>query len=340
MKRFYCTCGQEVMFEDSVCPACGQVLGFNPEGLEMLAVFANGEQVPRFGDDGGWLPCALRDHPIACNWLVREGDEHEQCCSCRLTRTIPTQTVPINVQRWKILEAAKRRLVYSLLWLGLPIVDREQDPAMGLVFDFLEDQRTNPLVKKRVVFTGHKEGVITLHAVEADDVHRIQAREQMNERYRTVLGHMRHESGHYFWDRLIRHSDWHPRFRRLFGSEENYRQALDYYYTYGPPPNWVSRHISAYASAHPWEDWAETWAHYLHIMSTLETANAFGVLPQADVYSSDFQVLMQKWEQLTVLMNSLNRSMGMPDAYPFWLTPQVVVKLRFIHQVIAASTRR
>lgn len=340
MRRFHCTCGQEVMFEDSECSACGQLLGFNPETLEMLAVFADEGEELMFGDDGSLRPCALRDHPVACNWLIPAGDEHTQCRSCRLTRTIPAQTTPINVQRWNILETAKRRLVYSLLWLGLPVVEREDDPDVGLAFDFLEDQRTNPLVKKQVVLTGHNDGVITLHAIEADDVHRVKAREQMNERYRTVLGHMRHEIGHYYWDKLIRNSDWYPRFRRLFGGEEYYRQALDYYYTYGPAPNWGSRHISAYASAHPWEDWAESWAHYLHIMSTLETATGFGVLPQADVYSSDFHVLMQKWEQLTVLMNSLNRSMGMPDAYPFWLTPQVIVKLRFIHQVIAATAEK
>lgn len=339
MRRFHCTCGQEVIFEDSECPACGRLLGFNPESLTMLTAARHNATKLRFGTGDGLRACALRNHPVACNWLLPANDPHVQCCSCRLTRTIPAQTIPLNVQRWKILESAKRRLVYSLLWLDLPIVDRVQNPTSGLAFDFMEDQRTNPLVKKHRVHTGHKNGVITLYAAEADDVHRMMAREQMNERYRTVLGHMRHESGHYYWEVLVKNTEWYPRFRRLFGGEENYREALDCYYAHGPAPNWVSRHISAYASAHPWEDWAETWAHYLHIMSTLETATGFGVIPQADVYSSDFHVLIQKWEQLTVLMNSLNRSMGMPDAYPFWLTPQVIVKLRFIHQVIAAHSQ-
>lgn len=340
MQRFHCNCGQEVMFEDNLCPACGNLLSFDPDSMTMLSA-------PPAQAEYGWVnarqqrlkACSQREH-TACNWLLAQNDPQAQCRSCRLTRTIPAQTVPLNAQRWKTFEIAKRRLVYSLLWLGLPIVDRQQDTLNGLAFDFMEDQRTNPLVKKKLVHTGHKNGVITLYAAEADDIHRIRAREQMNERYRTVLGHMRHETGHYYWDVLIRDSAWYPRFRRLFGGEENYRAALDNYYAYGPADNWTARHISAYASAHPWEDWAETWAHYLHIMSTLETASGFDLIRRADLYSRDFHTLSEQWEQLTVLMNSLNRSMGMPDAYPFWLTPQVVVKLRFIHRVIRAHSHR
>ncbi|SEA08439.1 hypothetical protein SAMN05660964_00864 [Thiothrix caldifontis] len=327
MKRFHCICGQEVFFEDKDCPCCGSPLGFNPDTLQMIVLL----RAPHL------RACALRDHPVGCNWVLTQGDSHKQCRSCRLTRTVPAQNIPINVQRWKVLERAKRRLVYSLIALGLPLVGREQDPCLGLVFDFLEDQRTNPLVKKRLVYTGHKSGVITLHAVEADDAHRMTAREQMNERYRTVLGHMRHESGHYYWDALVRDSAWYPRFRYLFGGEENYRQALDYYYAYGPVPNWEKRHISAYASAHPWEDWAETWAHYLHIMDTLETATGFGLIHRDAVDSSGFHLLMQEWRQLTRMMNALNRSMGQADAYPFTLSRQVIVKLRFIHQLVTGS---
>jgi hypothetical protein len=158
----------------------------------------------------------------------------------------------------------------------------------------LEDQRTNPLVKKTLVYTGHHNGVITLHVVEADDAHRVTAREQMNERYRTVLGHMRHESGHYYWDKLVQGSACYPRFRSLFGGEENYREALDYYYAYGPVANWQKRHISAYASAHPWEDWAETWAHYLHIMDTLETATGFGLIHRDTASSSEASRVMKR----------------------------------------------
>ncbi len=337
MKRFHCVCGQEVMFEDTECSECGRLLGFSPETREMLTLLPE--------NAGHWWvnrkrmkmrSCALRDHPVGCNWLVSKNDKHEQCCACRLTRTIPQQNIPINVRRWTVLERAKKRLMYSLLALGLPIVSREDDPEYGLTFDFLEDQRSNPLIKREFVYTGHNNGVITVNVVEADDSYRVTTRERMNERYRTVLGHFRHESGHYYWDKLIKDSEWHPRFRHLFGSEESYRQALDYYYSNGPAPDWQRRHVSAYASSHPWEDWAETWAHYLHIMDTLETATSFGVMRQIKG-AGGFYLLMREWWQLKLLMNSLNRSMGLPDAYPFTLTKQVMVKLRFIHQMVAES---
>ena len=325
------------MFEDSECSECGRLLGFSPETREMLTLLP--EKVGHWWVNRKRMkmrPCALREHPIACNWLVSKQDDHEQCYSCRLTRTIPQQNIPINVRRWIVLERAKKRLVYALLVLGLPIVSREDDPEYGLTFDFLEDQRSNPLIKREFVYTGHNNGVITVNVVEADDSYRVTTRERMNERYRTVLGHFRHESGHYYWDKLIKDSEWHLRFRHLFGSEENYRQALDYYYSNGPAPDWQRRHVSAYASSHPWEDWAETWAHYLHIMDTLETATSFGVMRQIKG-AGGFELLMREWWQLKVLMNSLNRSMGLPDAYPFTLTKQVMVKLRFIHQVVSES---
>ena len=326
MKRFHCVCGQEVFFEDKACSYCNNPLGFNPDTLKMVVLTRSTLRT-----------CGLRDHAVGCNWLIAAGDSHKQCRSCRLTRTVPAQDIPINVRRWSVLESAKRRLVYSLIALGLPVVSRTQDACYGLAFDFLEDQRTNPLVKKSLVYTGHHNGVITLHAVEADEAHRVTAREQLNERYRTVLGHLRHESGHYYWDKLIHNSAWYSRFRSLFGGEENYRQSLDYYYACGPAPHWQKRHISAYASSHPWEDWAETWAHYLHIMDTLETATEFGLIQQDAVDASGFTLLMQEWRQLTLMMNALNRSMGQRDAYPFTLSRQVIVKLRFIHQLVMGS---
>jgi hypothetical protein len=327
MKRFHCICGQEVSFEDSDCSYCGRALGFDPGNMQMVVL----SRYPHLRS------CALRDHPVACNWLISKDDSHKQCRSCRLTRTVPQQNIPINVQRWKALERAKRRLIYSLILLGLPLVSRAEDPFSGLAFDFLEDQRTNPLVKKTMVHTGHHKGVITLHVAEADDAYRAKTREQMNENYRTVLGHMRHESGHYYWDKLVRGAACYPRFRHLFGGEENYRQSIDYYYAYGPVLNWQKRHISAYASAHPWEDWAETWAHYLHIMDTLETATGFGLIHRSTADSSGFHLLMQDWRQLTLMMNALNRSMGQRDPYPFTLSRQVIVKLRFIHQLVTGS---
>ncbi len=340
MKRFHCVCGKEVFFEDLTCPACGRQLGFNPHTLQLLTRSAV-EQGLLWQAPNGWLlrECTHRHHTVECNWLVDNTDGQTQCIACRLTRTIPSQAIPVNAHRWRLLERAKRRLVYSLLWLGLPVIPKQQNNAYGLAFDFMEDQRSNPLVKKKVVYTGHADGVITLNAIEADEEHRVAARIRLNEEYRTLLGHMRHESGHYYWMSLIRDSDKLWRFRHLFGNEGNYRQALDYYYTYGPVEHWQERHISAYASSHPWEDWAETWAHYLHMMDTLETAMQFGALPAANLHTSDFTCLATDWQQLTILMNSLNHSMGLGDAYPFTLTKQVMVKLRFVHQVIDSRNR-
>jgi hypothetical protein len=241
-----------------------------------------------------------------------------------------------NRKRWHILERQKRRLLYSLLVFNLPIESRMQRPQDGLVFDFLEDKRTNPNVRRDVVYTGHDNGCITINVAEADDVHRIMERVKMNERYRTVLGHMRHEMGHYYWDKLIRNTRWHNRFRHVFGNESNYRSALNTYYHNGSRPGWQQRYISAYASSHPWEDWAESWAHYMHMRDTLETASSYASLTDTQNTSEqeDFETLMNNWQQVSVMMNALNRSMGMPDAYPFSLSQQVIVKLRFVHRVI------
>lgn len=332
MRRFHCGCGQEVFFENKQCPACKRPLGFDPATLQMLVLTKQPSTL---------RSCSLRDHPVGCNWLISADDDHKQCRSCRLTRTVPTQTIPINVQRWRILEISKRRLVYSLIVLGLPVVRRVEDPRFGLAFDFLEDQRTNPLVKKPMVYTGHHNGVITLHVAEADDSYRAKTREQMNENYRTVLGHMRHEIGHYYWDKLVRSSaTWYPRFRHLFGGEENYRESMDAYYAYGAVENWQKRHISAYASSHAWEDWAETWAHYLHIMDTLETASGFRLIQRGTSDARSFHLLMEEWQQLTLMFNALNRSMGQRDPYPFTLSRQVIVKLRFIHRLVTSSGDR
>src|SRR5437868_9942335 len=126
--------------------------------------------------------------------------------------------------------------------------------------------------------TGHKDGIVTMKVEEADDVTRVRVRTQMREPYRTLLGHFRHETGHYYWDRLIANSDWLEPFRGLFGDERaSYAEALDRHYQQGAPLDWQPQYVSAYATMHPWEDWAETWAHYLHMMDAVDTALGFGM---------------------------------------------------------------
>jgi len=258
------------------------------------------------------------------------------------------------------MERAKRRTLYNLFKIGLNVIDREADPENGLEFCFMEDIKefdpySRELVTYRQIMTGHDTGTITINIKEADHSHREAVRENMNEPYRTTLGHIRHEIGHYFWDSLIVNSFKLEKFRDLFGDERNdYQASLQRYYQNGPQPDWQENYISAYASAHAWEDWAETWAHYLHITDTMETAYDFGfaiegrkinlplplrngaLLKAKDYFKGiTFDTMLTDWLRLTIVMNALNRSMGQRDAYPFSVSATVGNKLRFVHEVIA-----
>src|SRR6202047_3353338 len=174
----------------------------------------------------------------------------------------------------------------------------------------------------------------------------------MGEPYRTLLGHFRHEIAHYYWDRLVADSPAIEEFRQLFGDErEHYGAALQQHYADGPAPDWAERFVTAYASSHPWEDFAETWAHYFHMVDTLETAFAFGLrlrptvakgagLAAAidfDPYAAEMDRIIDAWLPLTFAVNSINRSMGQPDLYPFVLSPAVISKLAFLHYRIRCS---
>jgi len=266
--------------------------------------------------------------------MIPPGDEHELCQACRLNNVIPDLSNPENRRLWAEVEKAKRRLVYGLNRMRLPLVPKSDDPKTGLAFDIKSDTETSRML------TGHSEGLITLNVAEADPVERERMRVAMNERYRTLLGHFRHEVGHYYWERLIAGTPELEQYRRLFGDESrDYSEALKAHYAAGPPPNWPDSFISAYAAAHPWEDWAETFAHYLHMTDTLETAQSFGFTSEIPARKSlasisEFDLLMQEWVELTVALNALNRSMGLPDAYPFAISPTACAKLGLVHRVI------
>ncbi len=358
MKLFSCTgCGQRVFFENTQCTQCGAFLGFVPEQLELLAFEPVDDHAWRpLGQQGltqlRYRPCSNYQHQSVCNWMLPADEPQDFCVACRLNRTIPDLSQPQNRGFWLSLESEKRRLIYSLLQLGLPLRPRSLDPN-GLEFDFLQDIEPTFSETGRVL-TGHAAGLITLNIAEADPVRREKMRHRMAEPYRTLLGHFRHESGHYYWDRLIRDSQWLFAFRECFGDErQDYATALETYYAQGACDDWQQQHVSAYASAHPWEDWAETWAHYLHILDTLETAGQFGLTLQAsssDIESvhldqrfnpaleASFDARIQAWLPLSVALNSLNQSMGHPQAYPFVLAPAVIEKLRLVHQVIVAQS--
>lgn len=276
-------------------------------------------------------------------------DPHPLCVSCRQTRILPDLSVPANRERWYNIEVAKRRLFYTLARLNLTPADPPAgQPPAGPVYEFLADLPGLP-----PVMTGHRNGVITLNVAEADDDERARRRVAMHEPYRTLLGHLRHESGHYYWDGLIAaHPDRLAAFREVFGDDSvDYGQALSLHYANhanAQTPAWQADYVSAYATAHPWEDWAETWAHYLHMVDLLETAAAYStrvIVPgnppdEAEEVNSpfagetDFDQLVSQWVPVTLLLNSLNRSLGQNDAYPFALTPGALRKLRFVHDVI------
>jgi hypothetical protein len=319
MKNFFCpVCTQVLSFENTLCLRCNNHLGYDPNSEQMLVLPAA----------AGLKQCRNYTEEDVCNWLV--SDDQELCVACRLNRTIPDLSIEGNRQRWYRLEVAKRRLLYTLLAIGLTLD--------GLQFDLL-------VPVDGPVLTGHANGLITINAAEADDATREKMRVDMNEPYRTLVGHFRHESAHFYWDKLIRDSQWLEPFRREFGDDRaDYQAALDKRYQEGPPPDWQDRgFISAYASVHPWEDWAETWAHYLHMLDTLETAHAFGLALgnglEVRLELSSPEQMFEDWARLTFALNSINRSMGISDLYPFVLSAGVQRKLAFIHRLLRTGTK-
>lgn len=343
MRAFVCdVCDNLLSFENSVCVRCGTYQGFSVEEMTLRPVT----------EETGHTMCANLGL-IGCNWLV--DGPGELCLSCRLTRTRPPETDLRAMDAFFRAEQAKRRLVYQLVDLGVPVVPRSEDPR-GLAFDLLSSAETP-------VITGHDDGLVTIDLAEGYDPHREAMRVQMGEAYRTLLGHVRHEVGHYYFQVLVEgHAPgrdepehrWH--FRRLFGDErEDYGQALERHYASGPPEGWHETHVSAYATAHPWEDWAETFAHYLHIADTMQTASAYGMivtgpevpvgrelagsliaLPWDDATEvSRIRHLIASWLPLTYALNAVNRSMGKEDLYPFLLTEPVIAKLGFVHDLIS-----
>ena len=341
MQLFVCeTCSNLVYFENRTCESCGSQLGYDPTSNEMRASRTGGpsakpERPLRFCANAGY---------DACNWLVEPDSSAEHCASCRHNRTIPDLSDDLNLARWQKFELAKHHLFYGLLRLRLPVETRLENPDHGLAFDVLVD------LPGAMVLTGHQDGVITLNLAEADDAIREKRRTDLGEPYRTLLGHFRHEIGHYYWDRLVRDGGQLDAFRTCFGDESlDYDQALKTYYAEGPPPDWREHFVSAYASAHPWEDFAETWAHYLHIVDTLEMAGSFGmrvdpVVTEDLAYSAevgleprealDIDALVRRWLPIAGAVNSLNRCMGQPDLYPFVLTAAVIRKLGFVNELI------
>jgi hypothetical protein len=368
MRVFHCDhCNQSIFFENVLCENCGHKLAYLQDlklmaSLEPVLKDSNAEceaanqqaradqtralwTTPFPGAERrSYRLCENYTKYNVCNWAIPSNDSGPLCRSCRLTRIIPDLKIAKNTEAWRRLETAKRRMIYSVLGFGLPLNDRQEDPKAGLAFQFMGDPVRGPRV-----LTGHDEGVITVNIDEADDIEREKRRVSMHEPYRTLLGHFRHEIGHYYWDVLIKNSPAVEGFRKLFGDERiDYNESLKKHYANGPRPDWNRFFVSDYASVHPWEDWAETWAHYLHMTDTLETAATCGLSLKPDrpnepkmdkqplkpAHNQQFDEIVKNWFPLTYVLNSLNRGMGLPDAYPFVLPPDAISKLRFVHETI------
>jgi hypothetical protein len=380
MKTFRCTCkdNQILFFESNLCIFCNKVVGVDDSFLRVEPYDLDektGQYFKAASPKKRYQKCDNHANYKACNGMVSikklklssnsnecSNKSEVLCFACGFNNIIPDLSVIEHIPLWKKMEAAKRRALYTLKALSLPLCNINKDPEGGLSFDFTTDRDVNDhfvskLFNQKTVFTGHDCGHITINLAEADDVARSHTKHAMGERYRTLLGHFRHELGHYYFDKLIVGSPKkHALCKQYFGDDElDYQQASQEHYQHGAPKDWRNNFISQYATMHPYEDWAETWAHYMHIIDTLETAKNFSItgsitggldeteevedlkLPQGTYFfSSQTSItnILDTWIEFSVILNSLNRSMGMNDAYPFVLTRPVRTKLSFIHHAI------
>jgi hypothetical protein len=303
MLRFSCpNCQNELFFNTFDCVKCGSIVSYSPWESRFVL------QEPQ-------TDCINRTEHQICNWVM--DGQGPFCMACLANRVIPDLNVHGNLEKWEHLEKSKKRLYYSCVRLGID--------TSGLSFRFL----ASTLNEKAV--TGHCGGTITVNLGEADPVTREQTKQSLNEKFRTLIGHFRHEFGHYYWEsQFPTNSQALVRFRELFGDErQDYNSCLNQYYA----GDWSQggEYISVYASSHPWEDWAETFAHYLHLRDVLETSEQFGLSASGDF---QFDAGVEEWIRLSVAFNEINRSMGLNDLYPFALTPRVVDKLRFVHRSV------
>jgi hypothetical protein len=306
MLKFDCpSCGNGLFFNNFHCLACNTEVSFSPAEFNFLPTASSSS-------------CQNRVEHGVCNWT--SAPDQAFCLSCQTNQVVPDLSIVGNQEKWMQLEEGKRRLLFTCLRLKIPL--------QGLEFRFVARTADEPAT------TGHCQGVITVNIGEADPVTREMTKQNLNEKLRTVVGHFRHEFGHYYWAQRIEYqNEALTRFRELFGDErEDYQASLDQHYSSQGQSS--REHISVYASSHPWEDWAETFAHYLHMRDVLETAEEFGLAPRSVSSDFDFDHGLLEWQRLSVAFNEINRSMGLQDLYPFTISQPVAAKLRFIHQLI------
>lgn len=350
MRLFRCdNCGNAVYFENRSCVSCGFRLAFIPEALAVHTVQldADGKRWRRLDQQQFVYRFCANEKWDLCNWMVPAEGTDDYCVACRHNGLVPDPTTDVGLNRWRRMADAQRLLFYSFLRWNLPHPTRAEDPDGGLIFD-LKDDEILPDGSCQPALIGHDEGQIVIRTAEADDPTREQQRAMMNEPYRTLLGHFRHECGHFIWNKMVRDAGKLDSFRAVFGDERaDYGEALKKHYEEGPPPLWGETYISYYATTHPWEDFAECFAHVLHIVDSLETAHIYGIAlaPPShaelrthaafDPYTIlDFDQIAEVWIPLSVALNSIHHSMGERDLYPFILTPAIQKKLKYVHGLL------
>lgn len=353
MRAFACpVCNNFTAFEAAECRTCGAHVGLHLPSKEMLAVdgdvaFVGGEH---------WVRCTQSGN-LACNWLVPE-EEHDayqrgRCLADSLIRHEPAPDDTIAREKLVPAAGALRRLVFQLHDIGLPIEPFWRTEG-GLAFDLLSSYTTGEKVT-----IGHADGVITIDLVETLDAYREQLRVRLGEPYRTMLGHFRHEVGHYYQNVLVETGPgaqtYLDRCRELFGDERaGYAEAIQRHYKFGAPDTWRESFISEYATMHPWEDFAECFAHYLHIADTIDTSREAGMVLHADrvrfsaprdaaplesYADAPIERLLYDWRWISLFFNRVNTAMGKDPLYPFEIPPPVVAKLGFVHRVIRQAAR-
>lgn len=336
MLTFKCdTCGSPVFFENIRCLSCNSILGIIPGSYEVHSVKVANTGTLLGSDGKSYRFCRNSIKYGCCNQLVPAGDASAYCRSCQFTEITPDLAFDNNRELWIAMEKAKRRLLFSLVRLGIAPVPKSRNKATGLAFRFLVDNSQN-------IMTGHEDGTITITLAEADDAIREARRQLLGEEYRTLLGHFRHEIGHFYWDRLIGDAGRHAEFRTVFGDERvDYNAGLSNHYAKKLTVAWKADFVSRYASSHPWEDWAETFAHFLHMRDVVETSRSVGLLEAAGGgMPDDFRTMVNQWLSTSFRLNELGRSIGSGDLYPFILTNKVIGKMEFIDRLISEAAGR
>ncbi len=342
MDTFQCTCGGRLFFNNTVCIGCESEVGWCETCRNVAPIVpVNGRYScgnPKCGS--AVAKCTNYSVEAVCNRMFAMDPSIEQpvanpltgvglCKACRLNNIVPDLNVEDNRRRWAKLELAKRQLLYQLDDLGLRYAPEDVGEEKPLQFDFKAN--TN----EESVLTGHADGLITINLNEADSVERERVRKQMHEPHRSLIGHFRHEVGHYYWMTLVEGKS-EAECNAVFGDcrATPYAAALEKHYVNGAAPGWQGRYVSAYATSHPWEDFAETWGFYLDMWEVLTTTHYHLPRLTADAKTLPIEALAKTYQQLGVFFNEVNRSMGLKDLVPEVISDEVVKKLAFLHQLM------